>query len=247
MNFVRGITCLAFILLIFCCKKKDPPESVYMLERDYLSQTSPATPTNTIKPNIIIAVPQASYQPIAADTIVAVFLCSKGRYVSVNGFRGFANLFYYYDAKISLNFDSLGWNGSRKDMDSSMIQFAPGDSNNTTIKYTKGSQTYIMHSTKGYPNCTLDPYYPIMSGSCYCASKNYKIMFNGDPNTDKIYSRRNGNLAINNYEVSLKPYSCSSGKRCSYLIYFENYSYFKINGKWFIWINRITDDAETGI
>lgn len=247
MNFVKGITCLAFILLIFCCKKKDPPESVYMLERDNKTQT---IVTNTSTPTNTVIVPLATYQPTAADTIVAVFECTKWRYFSRHsGGYFFYTTFYCYDGQIPLTVDSLLKRPPRK-MDSTMIHIAQNDSNDMWINYAKSGTTpaiYSLHSTKGYPNC-IRGNLPFSCGVCSwnTGASPYSIGYNGDPNTDRIYSQGNGTIAVGTTQASIKPYSCSSQKECKYSIYFENYTYFKINEKWFVWINRLRDYSVAG-
>lgn len=192
--------------------------------------------------------PVITYQPTIADSITAIFVCEKGRYFTVNGVgvRNFMNSFYYYDAALPLSFDSLIKRIPAK-MPANMIQFALGDSSDISITYPKGNT--IIHSTKGYPNYILDQF-PFSCGSCFYLENEatpYKIRFNGSNyNTDKIFSHGNGYYGIIEADIILKPYSCSSGKRCSFSICFDNYSYFKINGKWFVWINRISDFGEAG-
>jgi hypothetical protein len=234
------VSAVCIVLAIFSCKK-EPVESEYVVERDNKSQAGSIPATVTVQ-----VAQTASYQPTAADTIMAVFVCIKGRYFHHYSGRYFGNAFYCYDGQISLTVDSLLKQLPRK-MDSTMIQISAGDSSDITIKYTKGLQTYVMHSTKGYPNIVMG----ILPYSCnVCqmpgAGPPYEIGYNGDPNTDKIYSRGNGSIQVGVTRFTIKAYSCSSLKECSYSIDFENYTYFKINGKWFVWINRLSDASIAG-
>lgn len=239
MNLRNYIKYLGLVLIIFSCKKQPAPESKYLLDRDNSPKQTTRTTTTLIDP-------ATSYQPTKADSITAIFICQKGRYFSVNGGRYFMNSFYYYDAASTLSFDSLIKRAPTK-LYPNLIQFAQGDSSDMTITYPKGNDS--IHSIKGYPDCILDQF-PYDCGSCFWVENlgvNYKIRFNGNNyNTDKIFSEGNGYYATLEADVKIKPSSCSSGKRCYYSIYFENYSYFKVNSKWFVWINRIGDFCEAG-
>ncbi len=239
MNLLDRIKLLGLVLIMLSCKKQTAPESEYLLERDNSLKQTTRTSTAVIDPVI-------PYQPAIADSITAIFVCQKGRYFSVNGLRSFMNSFYYYDASRPLSFDSLIKRMPTK-LDLNMIQFTQGDSSDMTITYPKGNNS--VHSKKGYPNCILDEF-PHNCGSCFWGDNlaiNYKIRFSGNNyNTDKIFSEGNGYYATLEADVKIKPSSCSSGKRCYYSIYFDNYSYFKVNSKWFVWINRIGDFCEAG-
>jgi len=234
MNSNKFILFLLVLFILVGCKKQSTPEPEYLLERDNPDHNP--TIRNTLSPS-----PQTSYEPTAADTITAVFVCEKARYKSGNAQRVFVNAFYYYDASQWLSFDSLIKMPSHK-LEPNMIQFSPNDSSNVTITYAKGND--IIHSTKGHPSCILDQF-PISCSVCspYDAAI-YKIKYNGNPNTDKIFSRGNGYLNSAPGELKIKAYSSSSNKSSWYSIYFENYSSFKVNGKWFVLINRISDACE---
>ncbi|MBK6520852.1 MAG: hypothetical protein KBG47_00945 [Bacteroidia bacterium] len=236
MNSLKGIKYVGLVLIIFSCKKKPAPESEYLLERD----------NKTTKTATTLITPVITYQPTVADSITAIFVCQKGRYFSVNGGRYFMNSFYYYDAASTLSFDSLIKRVPTK-MNPNVIQFVPGDSSDITISYPIGN--IVIHSTRGFPNCKLGQF-PQYCAVCFEPNNqvaNYEITYGaGHKNTDKIYSQGNGYLGLDVGIVNLKPSYCSSGKRCYYSIYFENYSYFKVNGKWFVWINRIGDFCEAG-
>jgi hypothetical protein len=182
------------------------------------------------------------YHPIAADSITAIFVCVR----CYDKEFFYQNAYYYFDAAIPLRFDSLVKRPANK-ITPNMIQVAPGDSNDITITYPKGN--YVLHSTRGFSSIILD-HFPWQVGGYFpnYPVYNYKIHYSSaNQNTDKILSNGNGEIGLNETNANLKPYSCSSNKFCYFSICFDNYSYFKVNGKWFVWINRVSDYSEVNV
>jgi hypothetical protein len=238
MNLIKGITYLALIIFVFSCKKT-PVDSPYVFERDDDTTQGPVlfhTPTLTAQPQSV---------PPLGDSISGAFVCFKTRTYGnpslTSGCR-----FYASSKPMALHALIETYSLSSANYD---VQYLPTDSGDMTFAFTIGGQSYLIHSTRGYPNCILD-YFPNWCGPYFpnYPVVKYKIRFNNsDYNTDRIFSSGNGDLDINEMDAYLKPYSCTANKYCYFSISFENYSYFKTKGKWFACINKTCDYREASV
>lgn len=233
MSFVRQILFPIFILVaIFSCKKKDPPESVYVLERDNHNTTIPnaISHTNTITPYLNSKIIYSKLGlPLQFNGIYGMIRCTKpwnNETISSNC------------TVIETSDDPIPYCSHCNVAGIKEYQVYPdsADPEKPIFEFLYQGRYYRIVTQCGFSNCILDSSINnVLYSNGYI---NYHIQFEGAPkNTDEILTCNSALIPIKDTIITLP--ACGSvanytGKPKSFSIKYSNFEHFDIEGKVFV-------------